>query len=295
MIGGIDLGGTKMEARLFEGPDAATVASRRVATPLASFDALCTAALDLIAWLDAEAGRRVSVGVALPGLADPRTGAWFAANVPLTGHLPADVLSTGAGRPVTVVGDGAAFAVSEARGGAADGVRVVMGLILGTGVGGGLCVDGVPPPRHGDLPLEVGHVGAPAAALARHDLPLWDCCCGRAGCNEVYASGTGLARIASWRTGRPVRVEDGVPGDVLTIWIDVLADVLRDLHLLVAPEAVVLGGGASRVDRLTERLTDALHPRMLGPQPAPRILRALHGDSSGARGAALLAADRAAA
>ena len=290
VIGGIDLGGTKIEARLFEGPEAATVRTRRVPTPLRDFETLAAAVAEQIGWLEREGGQRIPVGVAVPGVIDPVTGEGFASNVPLTGRSLAAELSQARGRPVPVVNDCMAFALSEARGGAGEGARVVMGLVLGTGVGGGLCIDGAVPPRHAGLAVEIGHVAASARALARHDLPLLPCGCGREGCVETYVSGTGIANIGKIRTGRRIKAHEGPPEDVLAAWEDVAGDMLAAIQMMLDPDVIVLGGGLSNMDGIEERLSRALSRSRLGEAKPPRILRARHGDSSGARGAALLAA-----
>ena len=291
MIGGLDLGGTKIEARLFEGPGARTVETRRVPTPLTSFEALLEAVLAQVAWLEEASGRPgLPVGVAVPGTLDPATGEGFASNVPLTGRSLRDALAGRTGRAVPVVNDCMAFTLSEARGGAGEGARVVMGLILGTGVGGGVCIDGAFPPRHAGLAVEIGHVAASARALAAHGLPLFPCGCGRLGCAERYVSGTGLAAIAEARMGRRVPASEIRDEGVLGAWADVAGDMLAAIQLTLDPDVIVLGGGVSNMEGIEGRLTAALAGASLPSARPPRILRALHGDSSGARGAALMAA-----
>lgn len=290
MIGGIDLGGTKIEARLFDGPDALTARTRRVPTPLEGFEALRDGVVEQIRWLEEAAGdAALRVGVAVPGIVDPATGEGFAANVPLTGRSLRDALARRVGREVAVVNDCMAFAVSEARGGAGEGGRVVMGLILGTGVGGGVCVDGAVPPRHAGLAVEVGHVPASARAVAEHGLPLFACGCGRMGCLETYVSGTGLSNIAQWRTGRRVPAHAVEDEATLAVWADLAGGALATIQLMLDPDVIVLGGGLSNMPGIEGRLDDALARSRLGPARAPRIVRARHGDASGARGAALLA------
>lgn len=289
LVGGIDLGGTKIEARLFEGPGARTVETRRVPTPTDSFEALTEAVLTQIAWIDGLAGGAVPIGVAVPGTVHPETGIGFASNVPLTGRSLGGALRARTGRAIPVVNDCMAFALSEARGGAGDGARVVMGLILGTGVGGGLCIDGAVPPRHGGLAVEIGHVAASARALAVHGLPLIPCGCGRMGCVERYVSGTGLSAIAEARLGRRLDAAEIRDERVLDAWAAVAGDMLAAIQLTLDPDVIVLGGGLSNMAGIEGRLSDALAASSLPSARAPRILRAAHGDSSGARGAALMA------
>ncbi len=286
MLGGIDLGGTKIEARLFPDDGSETVASRRLPTPGTDFGALVEAVMAQIEWLLEQAGERdLPVGIAMPGVPDATEGDIATANLP-RGPMAA-ALEAGLGRPVPVINDAAAFALSEAQGGAADGCAVVAGLILGTGIGAAV-VRGREP-----VPTEVGHLGLSAATRARHELPLWPCPCGAVGCIEVYAAGPGLARIASARLGRPVEPRDltgaGAEG-VLALWADCVGDALSVLHRTHRPEAIVLGGGLSRLEGVAERLSGVLAARRMAGETLPRVMLARHGDSSGARGAALLAA-----
>ena len=293
-FGGIDLGGTKIEARLFEGADARTVETRRAPTPLESFEALIGGLADAVAWLEERGGGGIPIGLAVPGAIDPGTGRLEAVNLPRGGRPLAAEIERVCGRPIQAIPhDAMAFAVSEARGGAADGERCVAGLILGTGLGAGFCIDGHVPPRASGLAVEIGHVGVPAAALSRHDLPLWPCACGRAGCFEAYVAGPGLARLAAHRLGRPVAPPDLAAAtggsDVLAIWFDIVAEALRVIQITLDPGTVVLGGGLSNLPDMEARLAGAFAARAMGTG-RPAIRRAAHGDSSGARGAGLIAA-----
>lgn len=291
MIGGIDLGGTKIEARVFDGPNAHTVAVRRVPTPLDSYDALCGGLIAQIDWLEAEAGDpALPIGISVPGILNPDTGESFASNVPTTGHSLAATLNGLKGRPFPVVNDCMAFTYSEAHGGAADAYAVVVGLILGTGVGGGVCMDGALPERHAGLAVEVGHIGLSARALDRHGLPLFACGCGKLGCVETYISGTGLSNIVEWKTGTRIPAHEITSDAVLDIWADVTGDTLAAIQNILDPHCIVIGGGLSNMTGITERLSMAMADNRLSRQVRlPELITAQHGDSSGARGAALLA------
>lgn len=295
--GGLDIGGTKIEARLFA-PDLSVLASRRIPTPrdLPGFVAALAAQ---IGWLrDRAAQPDLPVGIAIPGIPDPVSGRVTAANLPIDGeNLPA-LLARAGGGVLPVVVDSMALALSEANGGAGDGARVVCGLVFGTGLGAGLCIDGALPPRHGGLAVEIGHTGLPARALARHDLPLWRCGCGRDGCLEAYLSGPALVRLAQWaglaHTDAPALAQAAVGGDkaaqrVLAIWVDLAAECVDLLQLALAPEVVVLGGGLSNLPNIAPRLAQAHAARALPNTRAPAIRLARHGDASGARGAAIAA------
>ncbi|SHJ23950.1 ROK family protein [Wenxinia saemankumensis] len=297
-FGGIDLGGTKIEARLFRGDAAETITLHRIPTPQDSFESLLQAVIAQIGWLEAQAGGPVPVGLSVPGLIDPATGISFASNVPTTGRALGPELAEALGRDFAIVNDCMAFALSEATGGAGDGAASVMGLILGTGVGGGICQGGALPHRHAGLAVEVGHLGISARALARHGLPVWPCGCGQQGCMERYVSGTGLANLAEWTLGERaeapelLRRDDDGAREVLDIWADLAGDALYAIQVMLDPDVIVLGGGLSNMPGVKARLAASLAGQRLGSARAPDIRVARHGDSSGARGAALVARAR---
>lgn len=295
--GAIDLGGTKIEARLF---DAAmqTLDLRRVPTPSGDFASFMAALVGQVRWLEQRAGDpALPVALSIAGVIAPDTGICTAANIPVTGQPLGRALRDALGRDLPLLNDCMAFAYSEAHGGAGAGAQSVLGLVLGTGVGAGLVIEGRLPPRHAGLAVEIGHTGIPARALARHGLPLWPCGCGRDGCYENYVSGTGLRRIATWAglaDPEPASVAAAArtqpeAARVMAIWADLVGEMLYALQLVLDPQVVVLGGGLSNIPGLPERLTGALLALRLGQARPPLIRVAQHGDSSGARGAALLA------
>lgn len=295
ICGGIDLGGTKIEARLF-GDGMEVLQTRRVPTPAEDFERFADALAGEIRWLGETAGDpALPVGVALPGTVDPRTGRVFAANIPVSGHdLPA-ALHARLGRAVLLGNDAMAFAVSEAEGASGESFACVAGLILGTGVSAGLCIHGAVPPRLNGMAVEIGHAGMPARALHRHGLPLFQCPCGALACVERYVSGPGLSTLCETLLGErlaPAAIAargDAAAERVLAVWSDLAAECLLTLQLTLDPDCIVLGGGLSRMPGLVERLAPALDARLLGNTRAPALRLARHGDSSGARGIALLA------
>ncbi|MFV0410632.1 MAG: ROK family protein [Paracoccus sp. (in: a-proteobacteria)] len=298
--GAIDLGGTKIEARLFDA-DMTTLDTSRVPTPREDFDVFIDALSGQIRWLEEQAGDSdLPVAISIAGMIDPETGIATAANIPASGHSIAQALAIALGRHLPLFNDCMAFAYSEAHGGAGEGAASVLGIILGTGVGGGLVIRGDLPPRHAGLAVEIGHLGMPARALARHRLPVWRCGCGRDGCTEAYVSGTGLGRLAEWsglpETGPAQIAAAAARGDaaaekVMEIWADLAGEMLYAAQLMHDPEVIVLGGGLSNIADLPQRLTSALTRQRLGNARLPQIRRAVHGDSAGARGAALMARD----
>lgn len=295
--GAIDLGGTKIEARLFD-EQMVTRGTHRIPTPHDNFDEFIDALAGQVRWLERQADDpALPVAVSLAGIIDPRTGVATASNVPSSGHSVSRALTARTGRPLPLVNDCMAFAYSEAHGGAADGADTVLGIILGTGVGAGLVVNGELPPRHAGLAVEIGHLGMPVRALSRHNLPIWHCGCGRDACIENYVSGTGLQRLAEWSgltNTDPACIardaaHDATAARVMEIWADLAGEMLYAAQIMLDPEIIVLGGGLSNITGLSQRLDQALAQLRLGGSRPPQIRRAMHGDSAGARGAALMA------
>ena len=294
ICGAVDLGGTKMEARLF-GPDMVPVLNRRRPTVTDDFGGFIDGLAAQIDWLLAEAGNpALPIGISAPGITDAETGASLAANIPLGDQGIGPALSRRYGRPFHIVNDGMAFTYSEAHGGSGDGCAAVLGLVMGTGLGAGFCIDGQIPPRLNALGVEIGHVGVPGGLVDKFGLPLLPCGCGRVGCFEAYLSGTGLARLSEWKLGR------AFPGEafaaptpemagVLDIWQRIAGECLHTLQLTLDPECIVLGGGLSNLPSVVARLEAGLAASQLSPLRRPIIRTARFGDSSGVRGAALIA------
>ena len=290
---GIDLGGTKMEAQVFD--DAWSVAVRRRRETPKDYADLVTELADLILWADAQTSGTVPVGIGAAGLVNPKTGLALTANLVATGQLfPADIACT-IGRPVTYMNDCRALALSEAIFGQGKGRRTVMALILGTGVGGGIAVDGaiLQGPTH--TGGEFGHTSAPAHLVAKHDLPIWRCGCGRMGCIETYIAGPGLVRLAKHILGTDLTTVEIAArrnidtGPVWQVWCDFSADLLHSLTLTADPDLIVLGGGLTHIDRLVEDLSAAARRAQIGDFAVPEIVLAQGGETSGARGAAYAA------
>ncbi len=290
---GIDLGGTKMEAQVFD--DAWSVAVRRRRDTPKDYADLVTELADLIRWADAQTSGTVPVGIGAAGLVNPKTGLALTANLGATGQLfPADIACT-IGRPVTYMNDCRALALSEAVFGQGKGRRTVMALILGTGVGGGIAVDGaiLQGPTH--TGGEFGHTSAPAHLVAKHDLPIWRCGCGRMGCIETYIAGPGLVRLAKHILGTDLTTVEIAArrnidtGPVWQVWCDFSADLLHSLTLTADPDLIVLGGGLTHIDRLVEDLSAAARRAQIGDFAVPEIVLAQGGETSGARGAAYAA------
>ncbi|HBS62133.1 ROK family protein [Stenotrophomonas sp.] len=296
---GIDIGGTKIE---LVACDAALAVQhrQRVATPTQDYPAFLQAVDDLVTAADAALGRPgVAVGIGLPGVRDRDSGRQLSANVPgLTGRTVGVDLQARLQRPLVLGNDLQCFALSEAHDGAAAGYRSMFGVILGTGAGGGYCLDGHLVAGSNGIAGEWGHWSLPATLQHRHDLPLLDCGCGLRGCLERYVSGSGLAMIharcggddldasavvASAQTG------DAVAQKALAIHRDLLGYSFASLIMALDPHVIVLGGGLSKLEQLYRDLPAAIAPYLFAGVRVPPILPPAFGDAGGARGAALLA------
>ena len=288
---GIDLGGTKIEAQVF---DAAwqRVENLRQPTPR-DYGDLVAAMAQMVAWAEGF-GQGLPVGIAAAGLIHPVTGIALTANLAATGHPFPTEIAKAAGRPVTYVNDCRAQALSEAQFGAARGFATALTLNLGTGLAGGIVVNGRLLEGPSATGGEFGHFALPAHLMT--DLPLVACGCGRIGCTETLIAGPGLSRLARHLTGREMRAEEVVAGradpelaQVWQVWLGLTAELIHTLVMVVDPGCVVLAGGLSRAPGLVADLSDALTRVALPGYGAPPILLAQGGDTTGARGAAFAA------
>jgi fructokinase len=280
---GVDLGGTKIEAIVLD-ERGREVFRKRVASPQGSYQAT----IDAISSLVREAGEG-TVGIGIPGSISPSTGLVKGANSTwLIGKPFRQDLEKALGRPVRMENDANCFALSEAVDGAGRGAKVVFGVILGTGVGGGIVVEGKVLTGPNAIAGEWGHNPLPAPTPA--DLPHPDCYCGRKGCIETYLSGPGLARDHEKRTGKRLAAEDIVAlGDEsLSRYEERLARALASVINVLDPDVIVLGGGMSNAGRLYTEVPRLWGRHVFSDQVATRLERNLHGDSSGVRGAAWL-------
>lgn len=287
---GIDLGGTKIEAQVFA-PDWTLASRRRVETPR-DYPGLISAMAETVAWIESQTPG-LPIGVSSAGLINPATGLALTANLPATGHpFPAD-LAAATRRPIRFINDCRALTLSEAVFGAARGLSPAIGLILGTGIGGGVAVDGRLIPGPAAVGGEFGHFPLSAVPVAAHNLPILTCGCGRRGCTETYISGPGLSRIARLK-GRACsaaevaagRFSDPALAEAWAIWLELLTDLLITLEMTIDPACIVLGGGLSQASGLLDDLEPRLAQAQLPGFAVPQLRLAQGGDASGARGAA---------
>jgi fructokinase len=292
---GIDLGGTKIEA-LAIGGDGAELVRYRIDTPRDDYAGTVAAMAGLVRRIEAETGAIGSVGAGIPGTVSEKTGLVKNANSvwlnerPLQRDLSADL-----GREVRVANDANCLAVSEATDGAAAGERLVFGVIIGTGCGGGLAIDGRMHAGPNGIAGEWGHNPLPWAQDNEFPGPL--CYCGRRGCLEMWISGTGLARDYVAGNGEPVTARaimaavDAGDRRAIEAFERYEGRLARGLAMLINaidPDVLVFGGGMSKVERLYGDLPGLILPHIFGGEFDTRLLPARFGDSSGVRGAAWL-------
>jgi fructokinase len=280
---GVDLGGTKIEALALD-RGGREVFRKRVPTPRGDYSATIAAVKALVR--DAGEG---TVGIGIPGAESQATGLIKNANSTwLIGKPLRKDLEAALGRPVRLENDANCFALSEAVDGAGKGAAVVFGVILGTGVGGGIAVDGKIIRGANAIAGEWGH--NPLPQPGEHDFPLPPCYCGRAGCIETYLSGPGLSRDHERRTGQRLKPEQIVSlGDQsLESYMERLAKALASIINVLDPDVIVLGGGMSNVARLYTEVPRLWGRHVFSDQVATRLAPPVHGDSSGVRGAAWL-------
>jgi fructokinase len=291
---GIDFGGTKVEAAAL---DASGAYLARVRTPNpGSYDAAIETIRDLIAQVEQQAGGVGTVGIGLPGSISPTTGVMRNSNSTyLNGRTFREDLTTALGREVRLANDANCLALSEAVDGAAAGAKVAFAIILGTGCGGGLVVDGRLIDGANGIAGEWGHMPLPWPSPEESPGP--QCWCGQRGCLEMWVSGTGLRHDYVQHAGQALsgeaiidRLRQGEPAATAAFdrYIDRLGRAIAALCNIVDPDAIVLGGGLSNVTEIYERLPAAIEPRVFSDRWRTRIAPAVWGDASGVRGAARL-------
>ena len=292
---GVDLGGTKIEA-IALAANGTTLVRRRVPTPRDDYDATIDAIVTIVDGLDQEIGARGTVGLGTPGAVSPATGRIKNSNSTWLLDRPlAEDLAARLARPVRLDNDANCFALSEATDGGGRGAKVVFGVILGTGTGGGIVVDGRPLVGANAIGGEWGHNPLPWPESDERPGP--PCYCGRRGCLETFLSGPALSRDYAAATGErrdpPAIAAAAGAGDAgaeaaLRRYEDRLARGLASVINVVDPDVIVLGGGMSNIDRLYDQVPRLWAPYVFSDRVDTRLVRPAHGDSSGVRGAAWL-------
>jgi len=291
---GIDVGGTKIEAAALDA-DGQFLARVRSPNP-GNYDGAIRTIGDLIARAEREAGAMGSIGVGTPGSISPRDGLMRNSNATfLNGRAFREDLETALGRQVRMANDANCMALSEAVDGAAAGARSAFAVIVGTGVGGGLVVDGHIVEGANGMGGEWGHVPLPWMTAAEYPGP--SCWCGQSGCLDMLISGTGFRQDHAARSGQMLDgaaiVEAARHGEAdavasLDAYVDRLGRALAMIANIVDPDVFVFGGGMSNVEAIYARLPAVIDRYSFGGDWKGQVVPARWGDSSGVRGAARL-------
>lgn len=295
---GADLGGTKIEAIALD-KQGATLFRHRVATPKGDYHQTMRAVTELVRLVEEKTGQQGSVGIGIPGSLSRLTQRVKNANSAwLNGQPLREDLQKMLGREVRVANDANCLAVSEAQDGAAAGFQTVFAVIIGTGCGAGVALNGLSHNGSNGNAGEWGHNPLPwmdeDEVRFSQEVP---CYCGKAGCIETFVSGTGFAtdyhRLSGIEQQGPaivglVEKQDPLAELALSRYETRLAKSLAHVVNILDPEVIVLGGGMSNVERLYQTLPQLIKPWVLGGEFATPIRKAMHGDSSGVRGAAWL-------
>ncbi len=289
---GVDLGGTKIEAVALA-QDGAIVWRERVSTPKLSADAVYDAIADLVLRCESSLNTTATVGVGTPGSLSPKTGLLRGSNtVMLNGQPVKQALESRLQREVRMANDANCFALSEAVDGAGKGAAIVFGVILGTGVGGGIVIDGKIVNGLHAIAGEWGH--NPLPWPTGDELPGTRCYCGKLGCIETWLSGTGIAAhfgeggVATREIVNRADAGDVIAEAYLQRVEDRLARALATIINVIDPDVIVLGGGVSNIPRFYDNVPKLLPRYVFSEFVETRIASNVHGDSGGVRGAAWL-------
>lgn len=292
---GIDLGGTKIAVLAFDADDR-IVFERRVSTPRDDYDGTVAAVAGLVAAAETEAGMRGTVGIGIPGSLSPVDLRVQNANsIWLIGQPFDEDLRAAIDRPLRLANDADCLALSEFHDGAAAGAKTVFAVILGTGCGAGVVIDGHLLSGPNATSGEWGH--NPLPWPKPEEVPGPRCWCGKDGCLETWVAGPGLARDHLRVTGEELSAEkiaeraaagDATAAATLGRHCDRVGRGLATVINIIDPEIVVLAGGVSNLPGLAEALPEATRPYIFARNPQVKIVRARHGDASGVRGAARL-------
>ena len=292
---GIDLGGSKIECIALD-TGGGELLRTRVDTPQGDYAATIEAIAGLVAEAERRLGQRGSVGIATPGSLSRATGRLKNSNSVCLNDRPLlHDLQQRLGRELRIANDANCFALSEATDGAAAGARSVFGVILGTGVGGGIVVDGRVLDGPNGIAGEWGH--NPLPRIDDDDSPLPQCYCGRSGCIETYLSGPGMAAehrrrggtaLSAAQIARGAAAGDGACAATIERYCERLARSLATVINILDPEVIVIGGGVSNIDALYEQVPQRWAAHVFSDDVRTRLVRHRHGDSSGVRGAAWL-------
>lgn len=292
---GIDLGGTKTEIIALDKNGHSLLRERRP-TPAQNYDAIVQSLAAMVESAESRLGKNATVGIGIPGAVSRKTGLIKNANtVCLIGQPLQQDLEQRLSRPIRLANDANCFALSEATDGAGRGAKVVFAVILGTGTGGGIVIDGHVIEGASSIAGEWGH--NPLPWPQDHERPGRKCYCGKSACIETFLSGPGLKADHERHTGENISPEEivarALKGEArssasLARYEERLARSLASVINIIDPDVIVLGGGLSNVDRLYQNVPLLLPAYVFSDRVEARVVKAEHGDSSGVRGAAWL-------
>ncbi|MBI3574391.1 MAG: ROK family protein [Gammaproteobacteria bacterium] len=286
---GIDLGGTKTEGAVMDADGKILFRERRSTPAAQGYEAILNNIRDIVRHLEAQTGAHCAIGVGTPGAVSTRTGTLKNSNTAcLIGKPIRDDLEKSLGRPVRIANDANCFALSEALDGAGKGESIVFGVIMGTGVGSGIVVNGQLIEGLQHIAGEWGHNPLEA------DGP--KCYCGKLGCVETFLSGPGLVRDYVAHGGKPgldaktiaTAVDDNLAESAMQRYFDRFGRALAVVINILDPYVIVLGGGMSNIERLYTEGREHVARHVFNDELRTKILPNVHGDSSGVRGAAQL-------
>lgn len=292
---GIDLGGTKIEAIALD-DSGDEIFRRRVATPVNGYQQILITIVDLIKSVEQETGQQGSIGIGTPGALSPASGLLRNSNTVCMNYMPVKQdLETLLNHPITMANDANCFALSEAVDGAAAGANVVFGVIVGTGTGAGVVVQGQVLTGPNAIAGEWGHNPLPWPLDDERPGP--ECYCGKLGCVETFISGPGMMRDHLLHTGQKLSTREIVrqseQGDLaaeqtLKRYENRMARSLAHVINILDPDVIVLGGGMSNIQRLYQNVPDIWGDYVFSDKVFTRLVAPKFGDSSGVRGAAWL-------
>jgi fructokinase len=289
---GIDLGGTKIEIIALD-DQGQEILRRRIDTPHDQYELIIEALTGLVTDAERELSCRGTVGIGMPGAISPATGLIKNANtVCLNGRTLQRDVEAALQREVRLCNDANCFALSEATDGAAAKARVVFGVILGTGVGGGLVVNSHVLTGPNAIAGEWGHNPLPWPQT--DELPGLPCYCGKFGCIETFCSGPGFSLAFHQKTGLTKTAKeifaspDAASLTLIELYYDRLARALASVINIVDPDVIVLGGGLSQVNSLYQEVPARWGRYVFSDRVDTKLVQAKFGDSSGVRGAAWL-------
>lgn len=299
MYYGFDIGGTKIEFGAFDN-NLERQATERVITPSNDYPKLLTTLADMVAKYDQLFGSEGTVGIGIPGIEQAQDKTVLTVNVPSAkGQTLRADLAEKIGRSVELNNDANCFALSEAWDDSLKSEKIVLGLILGTGFGGGVIVDGQVISGKNNVAGEFGHMRMPIDAWMHlgENAPIFDCGCEKKGCIDNYLSGRGFEMLYAHSHGEEKKATEIITAfyegedkacEFVEKYIEMMAMVFGGLFTGLDPNVVVLGGGLSNFDYIYEEMPKRLPKYLLSIATAPKILKAKHGDSGGVRGAAFL-------